>query len=130
MQILHHRTFHERLEAFFADSKSQSLAWVGLLYATMTLAMQSYSKVGDEPPEWKGRTNELAAEYRGRTVQSLAACDYTRPNVYTVETLVLYVHTEYKSRLDVDFGLYLVVGTLVQVAMRSTPPFLSPQTKK
>ncbi|ELR07987.1 hypothetical protein GMDG_08572 [Pseudogymnoascus destructans 20631-21] len=112
------KTFYERLEAFFADPKSQSLAWVGLLYATLTLAMLSYSKVGDEPPEWKGRTNELAAEYRGRTVQSLATCDYTRPNVYTVETLVLYVHAEYSSRLDVDFGLYLVVGTVVQVAMR------------
>ncbi|KFY33806.1 hypothetical protein V494_07308 [Pseudogymnoascus sp. VKM F-4513 (FW-928)] len=118
VQILHHKTFHERLEAFFADPKSQSLAWVGLLYSAMTLAMQSYSKVGDEPPEWKGRTSELAAEYRGRTVQALGACDYTRPNVFTVETLVLYVYAEYKSRLDVDFGLYLVVGTLVQVAMR------------
>ncbi|OBT49858.1 hypothetical protein VE04_09808 [Pseudogymnoascus sp. 24MN13] len=118
VQMLHHKTFHERLEAFFADPKSQSLAWIGLLYATLTLAMLSYSKVGDEPPEWKGRTNELAAEYRGRTVQSLATSDYTRPNVYTVETLVLYVHAEYSSRLDVDFGLYLVVGTVVQVAMR------------
>ncbi|OAF59293.1 hypothetical protein VC83_04350 [Pseudogymnoascus destructans] len=118
VQMLHHKTFYERLEAFFADPKSQSLAWVGLLYATLTLAMLSYSKVGDEPPEWKGRTNELAAQYRGRTVQSLATCDYTRPNVYTVETLVLYVHAEYSSRLDVDFGLYLVVGTVVQVAMR------------
>ncbi|OBT73378.1 hypothetical protein VF21_07681 [Pseudogymnoascus sp. 05NY08] len=118
VQMLHHKTFHERLEAFFVDPGSQSLAWIGLLYATLTLAMLSYSKVGDEPPEWKGRTNELAAEYRGRTVQSLATCDYTRPNVYTVETLVLYVHAEYSSRLDVDFGLYLVVGTVVQVAMR------------
>lgn len=126
VQILHHKTFHERLEAFFADPKSQSLAWVGLLYAALTLAMQSYSKVGDEPPEWKGRTSELAAEYRGRTVQALGACDYTRPNVYTVETLVLYVHAEYMTRLDVDFGLYLVVGTMVQIAMRSTPPPLPP----
>lgn len=122
VQMLHHKTFHERLEAFFADPKSQSLAWVGLLYAALTLAMQSYSKVGDEPPEWKGRTSELAAEYRGRTVQSLATCDYTRPNVYTVETLVLYVHAEYSRRLDVDFGLYLVVGTVVQLAMRSNQP--------
>jgi hypothetical protein len=130
VQMLHHKTFHERLEAFFADPKSQSLAWIGLLYATLTLAMLSYSKVGDEPPEWKGRTNELAAEYRGRTVQSLATCDYTRPNVYTVETLVLYVHAEYSTRLDVDFGLYLVVGTVVQVAMRSTPPSPSPCRKK
>ena len=41
VQILHHKTFHERLEAFFADPKSQSLAWVGLLYATLTLDRKS-----------------------------------------------------------------------------------------
>lgn len=55
VQILHHKTFYERLEAFFQDPTSQSIGWVGLLYATLTLAMQSYSKIGDEPPEWKGK---------------------------------------------------------------------------
>lgn len=54
IQILHYRTFHDRMDAFFADPSSQSTAWIGLLYATLTLAMQSYSRVGDEPPEWKG----------------------------------------------------------------------------
>ena len=54
VQILHYKTFYARLEAYFADPTSQSIAWVGLLYATITSAMQSYGKIGDEPPEWKG----------------------------------------------------------------------------
>jgi hypothetical protein len=118
VQVLHYKTFHDRMNAYFVDPKSQSTAWVGLLYATITLAMQSYSKVGDEPPEWKGRTREMAAEFRLRTVQALVACDYTKPNMYTIETLVLYVHGEYSNRMEVDMGLWLVIGMIVRLAMR------------
>jgi len=117
-QVLHYKTFHDRMNAYFADPKSQSTAWVGLLYATITLAMQSFSKVGDEPPEWKGRTREMASEFRQRTVQALVACDYMRPNVYTIETLVLYVHGEYSNRMEIDMGLWLVIGMVVRLAMR------------
>lgn len=60
VQVLHFKTFHDRVAAYFDNPLSQSVAWVGLLYATLTLAMQSYAQVGDEPPEWKG---ELSAEF-------------------------------------------------------------------
>src|SRR3981081_3853764 len=47
IQILHYKTFYDRMNAFFENPTSQSTAWIGLLYATLTLAIQSYSKVGD-----------------------------------------------------------------------------------
>lgn len=73
-----------------------------------------------------GRTREMVHEYRNRTVQALVTCDYTKPNVYTIETLILYVHGEYSTRMDVDMELWLVVGTVVQLAVRSkTIPILS-----
>jgi hypothetical protein len=52
---MHYKTFHDQLNAYFEDANSQTLAWVGMLYAILCLAMQSYSKIGDEPPEWRGR---------------------------------------------------------------------------
>jgi len=80
--------------------------------------MQSYHKIGDEPLEWKGRTLDLAAEYRLRTVQCLVNSDYTKSDIYTIETLILYVHGEYNSRWDAEVGIWVIVGMIVRLAMR------------
>lgn len=85
VHILHSPTFHKELHNHWQDPSKSSIVWLGLLYSILCLAMQSYHKIGDEPLEWKGksrkflslrrntnaisgRTNELAAEYRLRTV--------------------------------------------------------------
>jgi hypothetical protein len=65
-----------------------------------------------------GRTLELAAEYRLRTVQCLVNSDYTKSSIYTIETLILYVHGEYASRWDAEVGIWVIVGMIVRLAMR------------
>ncbi len=92
--------------------------WLGLLYSVLCLAMQSYHKVGDEPPEWKARSLELAALYRMRTVQCLVTADYTEPVEYTVETMILYVFGEFSSRWDADLGLWLINALITRIAFR------------
>ncbi len=54
VNILHYPTFHKNLQEWLPDYSKDSIVWIGLLYAILTLAMQSYNKIGDEPPEWKG----------------------------------------------------------------------------
>ncbi|OIW34383.1 hypothetical protein CONLIGDRAFT_566845 [Coniochaeta ligniaria NRRL 30616] len=71
-----------------------------------------------DPPEWKGRTLELAAEYRLRTVQCLMTGDYTKPSEYTVETMVLYIFGEYSSRWDADLALWLINSLITRLALR------------
>jgi hypothetical protein len=44
--------------------------------------------------------------------------DYTKSSQYTLETMVLYVHGEYNSRWDAEFGLWVVTGIIVRLAMR------------
>jgi hypothetical protein len=51
---LHYPTFHKELRKHFENPNNTSIVWLGLLYAILTVAMQSYNKIGDEPPEWKG----------------------------------------------------------------------------
>jgi hypothetical protein len=80
--------------------------------------MLSYHKVGDEPAEFRGRTLELAAEYRLRTVQCLIKADYTKPVEYTVETMLLYVFGEYSSRWDAELGLWMIVSLIIRIAFR------------
>lgn len=118
VNLIHAPTFHQQLRAHWQDPSKTSLMWLGMLYSVLCLAMLSYHKVGDEPPEWKGRALELAAEYRTRTVQCLFAADYTKPREYTVETMLLYMFGEFSSRWDADMSLYLINSVVVRVAFR------------
>lgn len=65
-----------------------------------------------------GRTLDLAAEYRLRTVQCLVNSDYTKSDMYTIETLMLYVQGEYNSRWDAEVGIWVIVGMIVRLSMR------------
>lgn len=116
--IVHGPTFQHQLRTHWQDPSKSSVMWIGLLYAMLCLAMLSYHKVGDEPPEWKGRALELAAEYRLRTVQCLVVADYTKPVEYTVETLLLYLFGEYSSRWDADLSLWIITGIITRLAFR------------
>ncbi|KAK5987658.1 Fusarisetin A cluster transcription factor fsa6-like protein [Cladobotryum mycophilum] len=118
VSIIHGPTFFNQLKKHWEDPSKTSIMWLGMLYSILCLAMLSYHKVGDEPPEWRGRTLELASEYRLRTVQCLIKADYTKPVEYTVETMILYVFGEYSSRWDADLGLWLIVSLITRIAFR------------
>ncbi|KAI2635067.1 fungal-specific transcription factor domain-containing protein [Xylaria nigripes] len=116
--IIHEPTFQQELRAHWQNPSKSSITWIGLLYAILCLAMLSYHKVGDEPPEWRGRSLDLAAEYRLRTVQCLVEADYTKPGEYTVETMILYLFGEYSSRWDADLSLWLINSIITRIAFR------------
>jgi hypothetical protein len=118
VNIIHAPSFHQQLRAHWQDPSKSPIMWLGLLYSVLCLAMLSYHKVGDEPPEWKGRTLELAGEYRLRTVQCLMTGDYTKPGNYTVETMLLYAFGEYSSRWDADLSLWLINSLITRLALR------------
>lgn len=61
---------------------------------------------------------DLAAEYRLRTVQCLVNSDYTKSSMYTLETLILYVHGEYASRWDAEVGIWVIIGMIVRLSIR------------
>ncbi|KAK4235790.1 fungal-specific transcription factor domain-containing protein [Achaetomium macrosporum] len=116
--VIHLPTFQEQLRNHWQDPSKTPIMWLALLYAILCMAMLSYHKVGDEPAEWKGRTLELADEYRLRTVQCLIAGDYTKPGQYTVEAMMLYAFCEYSSRWDADLSLWIIISMVVRIAFR------------
>ncbi|KAF7914428.1 uncharacterized protein EAF01_000834 [Botrytis porri] len=118
IHIIHAPTFHKELQTHWQDPTKTSIVWIGLLYSILCLAMQSYQKIGDEPPEWKGRSLDIAGEFRQRTVQCLVNSDYTKSSFYTIETLILYVHGEYASRWDAEVGLWVIIGMITRLSMR------------
>ncbi len=118
VNIIHAPTFNAQLRSHWQNPSKTPVMWLGLLYSVMCLAMLSYHKVGDEPPEWKGHAMELASLFRVRTVQCLVTADYTRPVEHTVETMILYVFGEYSTRWDADLGLWLIGSLITRVAYR------------
>ncbi|KAK4128261.1 hypothetical protein N657DRAFT_607448 [Parathielavia appendiculata] len=116
--IVHQPTFYQQLRDHWQDPPKTPIMWLALLYSILCMAMLSYHKVGDEPPEWKGRVLDLANEYRLRTVQCLIAGDYTRPSQHTLEALLMYCFCEYSSRWDSDVGLWLLGSIVVRIALR------------
>ncbi|PHH73074.1 hypothetical protein CDD82_5665 [Ophiocordyceps australis] len=108
--IIHAPTFSQQLRAHLHEPANTSIMWLGLLYSILCLAMLSFHKAGDEPPEWKGRALDLACDFRLRTVQCLIKADYTKPVEHTVETMTLYLFGEYTSRWDADHDLWLVAS--------------------
>lgn len=118
VSIIHRPTFLRQLQAHWQDPSQTPLMWIGLLYSILCHAALSYHKAGDEPADMKGRSLDIAAEYRLRASQCLVTADYTKAVEYSVETLMLYIFGEYSSRWDMDMALWLVLSLVTRIALR------------
>lgn len=116
--VVHASTFRIELSNHWQDPSKTSLVWLGMLYGVLCLSHQSYHKANEEPPEFQGRTLDLAGEYRLRAVQCLKLADFTRSADYTIEALCLYLWCEFNNRSDSEVGIWTAVGMIVRLAMR------------
>ncbi len=93
-------------------------AWLGQIFGVLCLAMHSYYKMGDEPPEYRGKSLILANKYRSVTAQCLMRADILKPVSHTIEALVLHLQGEYARNKDAEVGVWVLVGIIVRLAMR------------
>ena len=91
---------------------------LGQLFAICCLAMYSYHRMGDEPPEYRGKAQSLGNKYRTLTGQCLVLADFTKPVNHMIETLVLHLHSEYARTREAEVGIWVLVGMIVRLAMR------------
>jgi Fungal specific transcription factor domain len=89
-----------------------------MLFAIMRLAMLSYYQDKDEPPEFKGKSLDMAKTFRHLMCQCLILADYTKPHPYLIETLVLHVHADFSQTKDADVLVWVLVGVVSRLAMR------------
>ena len=94
------------------------MIWVGLLFAIMGLAMQSYHRDDDEPPEYKGRSMQVANTYRTWTAECVAYADFCKPVGTMIETLILHVYGEATRSKDSEVGVWVIMGMIGRLAMR------------
>lgn len=118
VHIIHGPSFQKQYDRHWLNPNETSVVWLGMCFAMMTLALQSYHRAGDEPVEYRGRSLQLSHEYRRLTAQCLLMSDITQPNPQTLETLVLHVQAEYGRSRDAEPGVLLMTSLCVRLAMR------------
>lgn len=84
----------------------------------MRLAMLSYNQDEDEPPEFYGRSLDIANSYRYSMAQCLILADYTKPHRYVLEALTIHFQGEHSQNSDSQISLWVLVGIIVRLAMR------------
>lgn len=118
VHIIHGPSFQKQYDSHWLHPTETSVVWLGMCFAMMTLALQSYYRAGDEPPEYRGRALELSHEFRRLTAQCLLLADITQPIPEVLETLILHVQAEYGRSKDAEPGVLLMVSLCVRLAMR------------
>lgn len=116
--ILHGPTFQKQYNAHWADSSNTSIVWIAMLFAMMRLAVLSYSREGDEPPEFRGKCKDMANNYRIQVAHCLITADYTKPHNFIIETLIFHLHAEYTTNRDSEASVWVLVGMIARLAMR------------
>ncbi|KAI9714047.1 MAG: hypothetical protein M1820_000777 [Bogoriella megaspora] len=118
VHIIHGPTFQKQYDRHWLNPSETPIIWLGMVFAMMTLALQSYSRAGDEPPEYRGKTEEMSSKFRTLTAQCLLAADFTQGHVHVLETLILHVQSEYARTKDPENGVTILVTILVRMAIR------------
>jgi hypothetical protein len=89
-----------------------------MVFAMMRLTMLSFHGRGDEPPEFRGKSLDMAAGYRNSMAQCLVLADYTKPHKYLIETMILHLQAEYIQSREAETSVWVLVGVIVRLAMR------------
>ena len=118
VHIIHGPSFQKQYDWHWQSPSDTTVAWLGLCFAMMTLALQSYDRAGDEPPEYRGRAMKLSHKYRRLTAQALHLADITQPIAQILEIFILHVQAEYGRSRDAEPGVLLLTSICVRLAMR------------
>ncbi|KAH4237128.1 hypothetical protein HBI06_045330 [Parastagonospora nodorum] len=118
IHIIHGPTFQKEYDRHWLNPDETPIIWLGLVFGMMCIALQSYTRAGDEPPEYHNKSWEMSKEYRDLTAQCLVMADITQPISGMLETLILHVHAEYARSRDAEVGILISTGIIVRLAMR------------
>ncbi|KKK13395.1 hypothetical protein AOCH_001635 [Aspergillus ochraceoroseus] len=116
--FLHGPTFQAQYNKHWEDPSQTCIVWIGMLFAMMRLSMLSYYREGDEPPEFRGKSLDMAGTFRNLVALCLTLADYTKPYPYLIECLAFHLHGDFCQTKEADISVWVLVGVIVRLAMR------------
>ncbi|KAJ5469873.1 Transcription factorfungi [Penicillium desertorum] len=125
--IVHSGKFLREYEEFWKAPHEAPILWVGILFSIMCLStqfQQAFSSTSGSSPilghSRKGSqvgTQALVEMYKENTIQCLLLGHYTKGGPYVLETLILYFLIENFHLKDMEIGIWVLVGNIVQIAI-------------
>ncbi|KAI1279406.1 fungal-specific transcription factor domain-containing protein [Xylaria sp. FL0933] len=115
---VHGPSFLREYEAFWESSDAVSLAWLGLLFGILCLAVMASDP---QHPSFGSETDhkQLQIElYREKIVDCLIMSEYTKPGPYVLEAVVHYLYVEFLLEPDAQDDLWFLLALEVNMAMR------------
>ncbi|EQB55721.1 hypothetical protein CGLO_04336 [Colletotrichum gloeosporioides Cg-14] len=115
---VHGPTFIQDYEAFWANTSSASIMWIGLLYSMICLALIASDTNGSVlSRELTDHDLDIKA-YREKLVQCLIMGEYTNGGTHTLETFMNYVYIEFRIHEDAEKDVWFLLGIEVNLAKR------------
>ncbi|WYZ45786.1 hypothetical protein EsH8_IX_000011 [Colletotrichum jinshuiense] len=119
--FIHAKEFLKHYYKFWESPEAAPASWLSLLYSTMCIAALFKSPcphdcVCGDISHACGQ--EMLLGYREKTVQCLIRAQYGRGGPFIMETLLHYFTIENYLRRDSNTGLWLLLGSIVQIAIR------------
>ncbi|RYP88804.1 hypothetical protein DL770_004596 [Monosporascus sp. CRB-9-2] len=121
--VLHSVQFLKEYEEFWDNPSATPVIWLGLLFTIMCLATQ-FQKFRLDPGVQTPATLSIELDlqkrvetFRQKSVQCLVLGNYAKGGPYVLETLMLYIAAEIFLRNDAEIGVWILLGTIVQLAM-------------
>ena len=114
--VIHWPTFLREYNNFWDNPYIADKTWVALLFSMLSRGIHITSRSGGI-----SFTNplDLASSFRIKAAQYLQLADYAKfPGRYTVQTLLLYLQTEYFRSSDAIADLWSLHGLAVGIAFR------------
>ncbi|EXJ80117.1 hypothetical protein A1O1_08259 [Capronia coronata CBS 617.96] len=112
---VHGPSFLREYEAFWDDPTHVPIAWIGLLFGMICLAIM----ISDctDPQDTSEQTLQVDL-YREKIVQCLFTAEYTSPGPYVLETTCHYVYIEFVLHADANKDVWLLLSLAVNLAKR------------
>jgi hypothetical protein len=118
LEIIHGPTYQKQYDQHWRSPQDSGIVWLGLTYSMMMIALISYERNGDEPPEYRGRTEQMYRDYRRLTAQSLMLVDFSKGVTYMLEMYIFYLLADLGRAKEPEQNILIGSAILVRHAMR------------
>ncbi|KAF2274183.1 uncharacterized protein EI97DRAFT_451767 [Westerdykella ornata] len=115
---VHGPTFLRQYETFWGNPSDLPIAWVGLLFGMMCLAVLASEAVEFTAENGADQQAAQISLYREKIVQSLMLSEYTQSGPHVLEAMIHYVYIEFALHADADKDIWFLLAIEVNLAKR------------
>ncbi|KAH6660548.1 hypothetical protein BKA67DRAFT_55672 [Truncatella angustata] len=116
--IVHGPEFLKEYENFWDNPTAVAPFWLALLYAMLCTSIQFQIANPENPVLTEEVLGPSFDQYKVKVVQCLMFGGYTNGGPYAIQALMHYAIVELFVMKDADTGVWVLVGILVNVAMK------------